>query len=129
MPRKKAAMPPEGSFGQRLAKIRNEAGLTQRQLGDLAGISHRMVAYYEKRDPLPPGHVLAKFAEAFGLSSDQLLGKKKRARAAKQNAMSQRLRRRFQELEKLPLSDKKALLAIIDTYIEKHRLAQRTGRQ
>jgi transcriptional regulator with XRE-family HTH domain len=126
MPRKKSAQPKEGSFGGRLAALRQTAGLSQRQLEKLSGVSHRMIAYYEKRSALPPGHVLAALADALGSSVDELVGKKLPARASRK-ATSRPLLRRLEHLEDLPLKEKRELLGIIDTYLERHRLAQRAG--
>lgn len=117
-------MPNEGSFGQRLAELRNDAGLSQRQLANVTGISYRMIAYYEGRDTLPPGHALPLLADALGVTVDRLVGKKSET-PPRRSAVSQRLLRRLQQLERLPLRERKALLAIIDTYLEKHRLEQR----
>jgi transcriptional regulator with XRE-family HTH domain len=86
-----------------------------------------MIAHYEKRDALPPGHVLTALAEALGISVDELVGKRPAKAASSRSSNSKRLLRRLQQLEKLPLKDKKAVLAIIDTYLEKHRLSQRAS--
>ena len=81
-----------------------------------------MIAYYERRDALPPGHVLTAFADALGVSVDELLGKKTAKPVGARTQTSRRLLRRLQQMEKLPLKDKRELLSIIDTYLEKHRL-------
>jgi transcriptional regulator with XRE-family HTH domain len=127
MPRYSAPLNTNDDFGPRLAKLRNAAGLTQRQLEAASGISHRMIAYYEKRSDLPPGHVIATLADALGISSDELIGKKATPATSKRNPASRRLLRRLQQLEKLPLKDKKAVLAIIDTYLDRNRLAAKAG--
>jgi len=62
------------SFGERLARLRQEAGLSQRDLAAEVNISQRMVAYYEKQTTHPPTHLLPLLAKALGVSSDQLLG-------------------------------------------------------
>lgn len=117
----------EGSFGKRLASIRQAAGWSQRRLAKAAGISQRMIAHYEGRDPLPPGHVLAALAEALGVSVDQLAGLVADVPKVKRTRTSARILRRLEAMEDLPLKDKRELLAIIDTYLEKHRLfEQRT---
>lgn len=85
-----------------------------------------MIAYYEKRAALPPGHVLSALADALAITVDELVGSE-RAKPVRRTTSSRRLQRRLQQLEKLPLKDRKALLAIIDTYLERHRLLQRTG--
>jgi transcriptional regulator with XRE-family HTH domain len=119
--------PSETRFGDRLASLRQANGLSQRQLEKLSGVSHRMIAYYEKRDALPPGHVLSALAEALATSVDELLGKKTHTPGPARSITSRRLLRRLQQVEKLPLRDKRELLGIIDTYLEKHRLAQRVA--
>jgi transcriptional regulator with XRE-family HTH domain len=116
---------PETRFGDRLAALRQANGLSQRQLEKLSGVSHRMIAYYEGRDALPPGHVLSTLAEALATSVDELVGKKSaNSNGAGRSFTSRRLLRRLQQMEKLPLRDKRELLSIIDTYLERHRLAQ-----
>lgn len=83
-----------------------------------------MIAYYEKRDALPPGHVLSALAEALAITVDELVGVE-RTKPSRKSSSSRRLQRRLQQLEKLPRKDRKALLAIIDTYLERNRLLQR----
>lgn len=126
VPREKSPPAAHGSFGPRLAQLRRAAGFSQRELAAGSGVTHRMIAYYEKRDALPPGHVLSALAEALAVSVDELLGNE-RPKPLKRSTASRRLQRRLQQLEKLPLKERKALLAIIDTYLERHRLLQRAG--
>jgi hypothetical protein len=86
-----------------------------------------MIAYYEKRPELPPGHVLAALAKALGVSNDEIMGKRPAPLSAKRNPTSRRLLRRLHQLKKLHLKDKKAALAIIDTYLDRNRLAAKAG--
>ncbi len=116
-------MQPEHSFGQRLAAMRQAAGLSQRQLAKQTGISQRMIAYYEGRAALPPGHALTVFAEVLGTSVDELAGSKPLKSAAASRAQP-RLWQRFRQIEKLPLRERKELFSVIDAYLERHRLAQ-----
>ena len=46
------------SVGERIARLRNERGYSQRDLARETGISHRMIAYYEKQAQNPLAHVL-----------------------------------------------------------------------
>ncbi len=103
------------------------SGRALRALAKQSGVSHRMIAYYEGLDALAPGHVLAELTKALGVSVDHLVGgetPKSRKRGAD---ASRPLLRRLQQLEKLPLRDKRELLSIIDTYRERNRPLQKAS--
>ncbi len=63
-------------FGERLRKMREDAGLTQAELGKRIGVSDRVVGYYEAnvRFPKKP-ETLQKISEVFNVSIDSLVGK------------------------------------------------------
>lgn len=63
-------------------------------------------------------HLLAKFVDVLGTSADELLGIKP-MRAAR--PVNQRLLRRVRLMEKLPAKERKQLLSIIDTFLDRHR--------
>lgn len=115
---------PDSNFGQRLAAFRHAAGISQRQLATQCEISQRMIAHYETRGALPPGHVLTQLAEALSVSVDELVGTKAPRPVSARTQASRRILQRLQQMEKLPLKEKRALLAIIDVYLEKNRLAK-----
>lgn len=59
-------------FGNRLASFRKDAGFTQEQLAQKAGVSRRRIAYYEGETQHPPTTILPKLAVALGVSTDAL---------------------------------------------------------
>jgi transcriptional regulator with XRE-family HTH domain len=62
-------------FGDRLRKLREDARMTQAQLGKLVGVSDRVIGYYESNDRFPKKQeTLQKFSEVFNVSVDFLLG-------------------------------------------------------
>lgn len=62
-------------FGDRLRKLREEAGLTQAELGQIIGASDRVVGYYESNDRFPKKpETLQRLSEVFNVSVDYLLG-------------------------------------------------------
>lgn len=122
--KQKFKVPTSGSFGKRLAALRQNAGLSQRKLAAISGVSQRMIAHYETRSALPPGHVITAFADALGLSADELVGRETTAPKTRRSQTSVRILRRLHAMEDLPLKDKRELLAIIDTYLERHRLTK-----
>jgi transcriptional regulator with XRE-family HTH domain len=121
VPRKKIVQHEGVHFGERLASLRKTAGLSQSEIGRQIGASQRMIAYYESRAPLPPGHVLAALAAALNTTVDELMGNKP-ARPSKKKPSNERLWRRFAQIEQLPLRDRKELFSVIDAYLERHRL-------
>lgn len=80
-----------------------------------------MIAYYEGRSALPPGHVLEALGEALGASVDDLLGKDSSAHDAKPR-LSRSLLQRLALMERLPLKDKRELFGVIDAYLAKNQL-------
>lgn len=122
MPRKIHAEAALG-FGERLATLRKAAGITQTAFAQEVGISQRMMAYYESPTAHPPANLLPTMAQVLGVSVDTLLGLETSKRRAK--ATDTRLARRLQEVEKLGAAEKRQIMQIIDTFIERGKLKQR----
>ena len=116
--KKKKAQP----FGERLRGLRKAKGLTQTELGELVGISQRVVTYYEHEGGSPSPELLVRFAKALGLPCEVLLGLKQPV-ATTEPADNLRLQRRFRRLGELPTHDQKAVLRMIDA------LADHAGRR
>ena len=65
---------PYREFAVRLKKLRTEAGLTRAQLGEMVGVAGRSIINYENGERIPYGDTCARMAEAFGITTDELLG-------------------------------------------------------
>jgi transcriptional regulator with XRE-family HTH domain len=113
--------PDEEPFGARLARFRQNAGYSQRDLARETGISQRMIAYYEKQPQYPPMHVLTTLAAALGIPLHETMGQKGK-RAGEIRDM--RLRRRLEQIEELEEREKRQVIQLLDTFIEKSRLKQ-----
>ena len=61
-------------LGQRLKELREERGLTQKQLADSLGLNSVTYLHYEKSQHEPPLAVLIEMAKFFDVSTDYLLG-------------------------------------------------------
>jgi transcriptional regulator with XRE-family HTH domain len=121
MPRKiEIPRPPGESSGSRLARLRREAGYSQRDLAGEIGISQRMIAYYEKQTAHPPTHLLPRWCRALGVSADVLLGLAKNGRNGR--LRDNRLWRRFSQVEKLPPGERKQIVQLLDKFLETDRL-------
>ena len=64
----------EITLGKRLKELREERGLTQKQVADALGIHSVTYLHYEKGHHEPPLSLLADMAAFFGESVDYLLG-------------------------------------------------------
>lgn len=62
------------NLGQRLKELREEKGLTQKQLSEELGINSVTYLHYEKEQREPPLSLLADIAKFYGVSVDFLLG-------------------------------------------------------
>lgn len=62
------------NFGERLKELRQNAGLTQKQLADKIWVTKATISYYEQSERNPSPEILVKLATAFHVSTDYLLG-------------------------------------------------------
>ena len=60
-------------FGNKLCELRKEAGLTQRALGSLLGVTDKAVSRWENGGAKPTTQTIRKLADLFHLSVDELL--------------------------------------------------------
>jgi len=74
-----------------------------------------MVAYYEIQTKHPPTHLLHVLAKALGVSTDQLLGMEKVKENQKKDS---RLWRRFSQVEKLPPTQRKQIVSLLDAFLK-----------
>ena len=61
-------------FGTILKKLREDAGMSQEQLGGILGISKSTIGMYEQGNREPKNAVLVRLAEIFKVTVDALLG-------------------------------------------------------
>ena len=125
MPKSKLHLPPlklitDESFGERLARIRKERGLTQVQLAKKIGLTQALITSYECGRLRMHAEMLARFALALDVSGDDLLGLPhgaKKPQASKPARLSLKLVRRLQKIERLSGTKQKVLLHTIDVFL------------
>jgi len=79
----------------------------------------RIITYYEGESDYPPAALLPQLAKAFDMTVDELLGTGSIKKAARPS--NTRLQRRLQQLEKLGAREKRQVLQLLDTFIERER--------
>lgn len=104
--------PKKEGFPQRLARIRKAKGLSQYDLADLTGISHRMIVHYEKHAKKLAPDALICLAKVLNVTVDELMGYK----ALKdKKELDRHVVRKARMLEELPAKDQKSVMRMIDT--------------
>lgn len=99
-----------------MARLRQAAGYSQRELATEIAISQRMIAYYESKAEHPPTHILPLLAQAFGVSTDQLLGVEQTK--PKEGGRDNRLWWRFRQVEKLSPAQRKPIIQVLDAFLQ-----------
>ncbi len=61
-------------FGSNLKKMRIQHGLTQKQLGELVGVTKSVISFYERQERSPSPDVVVRLSNLFNTSTDELLG-------------------------------------------------------
>ena len=67
------------SVGKRIAKLRKQEGLTQKQLADKLGVSNKAISKWETGEGFPDITMIPKLSAIFNVSSDYLLSKESEA--------------------------------------------------
>ncbi|MEW5817826.1 MAG: helix-turn-helix transcriptional regulator [Spirochaetota bacterium] len=115
----KSELPPlnisDETIGERIAQLRRERGLTQKELAQKIGIARTLVTEYEIGRLRLHDEMITRFALALGVSTDEILGLS--SKKVPKNAPELKITKRIRNIEKLPLSQKKALLSTIDAYL------------
>ena len=60
---------------QRIRDLREDADLTQKQVGEAINVPQRTYAYYESGQRMVPPQVLCALADFYNLSVDYILGR------------------------------------------------------
>lgn len=117
MPRKVQAA---SAFGERLAELRAERGITQIQLAEMIDSSQRAVSHYETVAAYPPTAVVVQIAAVLKVSTDELLGLKppsKRSARAEDPEL-RRLWKKFQQVLALPEKDRRAVVRLVNSLVQ-----------
>jgi transcriptional regulator with XRE-family HTH domain len=104
------------SLGQRLARLRKERGLTQKQVAESTGLIQELVSNYETDKLRLNSDMILRFAEVLDVSADELLRGSKGPVSTKKHP-SIKLVRRMEMIEELPLYEQRALLTTIDKFL------------
>lgn len=105
------------AFGARLAKLRQEQGLSQAALAKIIGISQPMIEYYERRAKNPGVAFAVKAAKALGISTDELLGVKPSGKT--KSGRKSKLDRYVDEIRKLPRAEQQYVVKFLEQVVKR----------
>lgn len=109
-------------FGARLHAMREEAGLSQQQVAEQLGISQPAYASWERRDVAIQPVQLAKLAEIFAVSVEDLVYNGKRP--ARRGGPAGKARQVFEEVSGMPRTQQKKILDVVEALVAQARVAQ-----
>lgn len=61
------------SFGEKIAELRKEKGLSQKELGDILGVSNKAVSKWETGEAVPQMKTILKISDYFSVDANELL--------------------------------------------------------
>ncbi len=64
----------KSEFSERLYKMRTDKGLSQKELGDLLGVSNKAISKWENGEAMPKTETMLKLAEIMNIDGNELLG-------------------------------------------------------
>ena len=64
------------SMGEFISKLREEKGLTEKELGEKLGITEKNISEWEKNVSVPDASAISKLSEFFGVSSEEFTNSK-----------------------------------------------------
>lgn len=105
-------------LGSRVAKLRRQRGMTQKELAKLLGVAQSVVSDYERGELRLHGELILQLSTLLDATPNEILGAdtngKKRA-----PLRNRRLYRKVEKIDGLPRRDQDALLRTIDAFLSK----------
>ena len=99
------------ALGGRIARLRQEAGLSQQAVADELGIPQQTYANYEVARARPSAAMLPEIAKLFGVSVDALLGLKN---GTGKRGPAPRLQQQIERLSRLPKAKQKFVMEMLE---------------
>ena len=117
MPGGRPATKPAPKFGQRLAALRGERGLSQSALAEQLGTTRSAIVHYERAAHNPSAEFIAKTAKYFGVGFDDLLGGD--TKLTRKPGPTPQLAQLTERLAKLPRAQQKMVTAMLEAALQK----------
>jgi transcriptional regulator with XRE-family HTH domain len=111
------------TLGDRILRLRKNAGFTQSELAKKINLSHTQMARYELKGVQPPADILNKIAAVFGVSIDFLVRGEKDEYAT-ETIRDTELVNQFKQLSSMPKDEKNIVVRFLSAYIRDYKAKQ-----
>lgn len=105
--------------GEHLFKLREEAGLSQREIAALIGEPQQNIAFWEQAEKPPRSDALPKLAKALGVKLEDILNIE--TEIPKKNGPTGRLQVIFEEVSKLPRRQQHKIIEVVAAIVAQYR--------
>jgi transcriptional regulator with XRE-family HTH domain len=112
MPGGRPSNKPAPKFGQRLAALRGERGLSQSALAAQLGTTRNAILHYERSAKNPSADFIEKVAAFFGVGFDDLLGSE--SKAPRKPGPTPQIAQLTERLSKLPRAQQKVVVKMLE---------------
>jgi transcriptional regulator with XRE-family HTH domain len=102
-------------FGQRLNQLRQQAGLTQRQVAEKLGMSQRAYSHWERQPVALRPEQMLDLAQALNVSLDELIGGT--PTVAKKRGPKSQLEKQLEAIASLPRAQQQRILDVVQALI------------
>lgn len=113
------------SIGERILKLRKQKGWKQKDLAKKAKVHPAHVSRWERGHMQPGSSTLARLAEVFEVSVDELVSSQEEEPSTVNDPQ---LLKTFQQAQQLPDEDKLVVMRMVDALITKKRMEQVLGK-
>jgi transcriptional regulator with XRE-family HTH domain len=103
------------AFGERLAALRKDQGLTQVQLAELLEVSQQAITAYENGQRRVPISALPLLARTLGVTVETLIGE--HAKTGKRGP-APKLQQQLEQVSQLPKAQQKFVSQMLDTVLQ-----------
>ncbi len=107
-------------FGRRLAALRRQKGLSQRELAERLDVPRETVDYYERRALNPTLDVIQKVAEALEVGAAELVGDDAPVRAVRRGGPTGKVRQVFEDVSKLPRRQQEKIVQVVSALVSQY---------
>lgn len=112
------------TMGERIARLRKERCLTQKQLAKKMGLTQSLISAYELNKLTFSAKMVARFAIFFGVTTDEIIGAK--INGKNKIKLNLRLMKRIHRIEQLSEYNQKLILRMIDSFIRDNKPKNKT---